>query len=48
MVGERKPDQMATCPYMVKTFQKSSIEKVDDGRPWYVALGMWGLPSSFK
>ena len=37
-------------PYMVKSFKNLLLQnqKADDLGTWYVALGMWGLPSLFK
>ena len=36
-------------PYMVKTLKNLlQNQKVDDLGTWYVALGLWGLPSLFK
>ena len=38
------------CPYMVKTFENLLLQnqKADDLGTWYVASGLWGLPSLFK
>ena len=42
--------KMAATPiYGKKTFKDLlQNQKADDLETWYVALGMWGLPSLFK
>ena len=57
-MGERKFVQMVLVtwprwpprPYMVKTLKNLLLQnqKADDLGTWYVALGLWGLPSLFK